>query len=119
MFRLVLIFRSQFFHNLRHFSSQAKERSTTHLFGITLKVCNSLRFATSTVHPSNFFTTPANFTGLPAVSFPAGYNSAELPIGIQAIGRHWQEHTLLRLALAGEHMVQRRIPKVFYDILEE
>ncbi len=47
--RLVLSLRSQFFHNRLHFSSQAKERSTTHLFGNTTKVCNSLRFITSTV----------------------------------------------------------------------
>jgi len=62
MLRLVLIVRSQFFHNLRHFSSQAKERSTTHLLGITLKVCSSLRFATSTTHPRDFFTPLANFS---------------------------------------------------------
>ncbi len=48
---LVLSLRSQFFHNRLHFSSQAKERSTTHLFGNTTKVCNSLRFITSTVAP--------------------------------------------------------------------
>ncbi len=49
--RLVLSFRSQFFHNLLHFSNQAKDLSTTHLFGNTAKVCNSLRFTTSTVAP--------------------------------------------------------------------
>ncbi len=76
-------------------------------------------FDMTTVFEIMRFTAPANFTGLPAVSFPAGYNSAELPIGIQAIGRHWQEHILLRLALAGEQMVQRRVPKVFYNILED
>ena len=61
IFILVLIFLSQFFHNLRHFSSHAKDRSTTHLFGIILKVCNSLRLAISTEHPSNSFTSSANF----------------------------------------------------------
>jgi len=65
------------------------------------------------------FVTPANFTGLPAISFPAGYNNVGLPIGMQAIGCYWQEHTLLRLALAGEQMVQRKVPKVFYNILED
>jgi hypothetical protein len=34
----VLIFRSQFLYNLRHFSIQEKERSTTHRFGITAKL---------------------------------------------------------------------------------
>ena len=50
--KLVLSFRSQFFHNLRHFSNQANDRSTTQRLGITAKVCNSLRFATSTVAPN-------------------------------------------------------------------
>ena len=46
--RLVLIKPSQFFHKRRHFSNQAKLRSTTQRLGITANVCNSLRFATST-----------------------------------------------------------------------
>ena len=37
--RLVLSFLSQFFQSRRHFSSQAKDRSTTHRFGSTTKVC--------------------------------------------------------------------------------
>ncbi len=63
------------------------------------------------------FTTPANLTGLPAISFPAGYNDAGLPIGMQAMGRAWQEATLLRLALAAEQCVERKAPQLRYDIL--
>ena len=63
------------------------------------------------------FTTQANFTGLPAISFPAGYNETGLPIGMQAIGRAWQEHTLLRLALAAEQIVERQAPQVYYEVL--
>ncbi len=47
--KLVLSHRSQFFHSRRFFSSQAKLRSTTQRFGMTLKVGNSLRFAICTV----------------------------------------------------------------------
>jgi Asp-tRNA(Asn)/Glu-tRNA(Gln) amidotransferase A subunit family amidase len=64
------------------------------------------------------FVTPANLTGLPAISFPAGYSGAGLPIGMQVIGRAWQEHTLLRLALAAEQAVERQAPRVYYGILE-
>jgi Asp-tRNA(Asn)/Glu-tRNA(Gln) amidotransferase A subunit family amidase len=64
------------------------------------------------------FATPANMTGLPAISFPAGYNSAGLPIGMQAIGHHWQEASLLGLALVAEQIVERRQPKVHYDLLK-
>ncbi len=65
------------------------------------------------------FTTQANFTGLPAISFPAGYDEAGLPIGMQAVGRAWQESTLLRLALVAEQIVERRAPQVHYELLAE
>ncbi len=64
------------------------------------------------------FATPANLTGLPAISFPAGYNDTGLPIGMQAMGRAWQEPTLLRLALAAEQAVERQAPRVYYEMLE-
>jgi Asp-tRNA(Asn)/Glu-tRNA(Gln) amidotransferase A subunit family amidase len=63
------------------------------------------------------FATPANMTGLPAISFPAGYTAAGLPIGMQAIGRAWDEITLLRLALAAERMVERQPPQIHYEVL--
>jgi Asp-tRNA(Asn)/Glu-tRNA(Gln) amidotransferase A subunit family amidase len=63
------------------------------------------------------FATPANLTGHPAISVPAGYDEEGLPIGIQFIGRAWQEHVLLRLAHAVEQIVERKTPQVFYKIL--
>lgn len=63
------------------------------------------------------FAPPANFTGFPAISFPAGYTAAGLPIGMQAMGRAWQEKILLRLAFAAENFVERKKPQIFYDIL--
>ena len=63
------------------------------------------------------FATPANLTGMPAISFPAGYTGAGLPVGLQAMGRPWQETTLLRLALAAEQHMERRAPKIQYPIL--
>ena len=55
---------------------------------------------------------------LPAISFPAGYTSAGLPLGMQAIARPWDEVTLMRLALAAEGVVERQAPKVFYRLLD-
>jgi Asp-tRNA(Asn)/Glu-tRNA(Gln) amidotransferase A subunit family amidase len=63
------------------------------------------------------FATPANMTGHPAISFPVGYTQKGLPIGMQAIGRAWEEHTLLRLALAAEQVVERKAPQTHYPIL--
>ncbi|MBN1147348.1 MAG: amidase [Anaerolineales bacterium] len=63
------------------------------------------------------FAPPANLVGLPAISFPAGYTAAGLPVGLQAIGRPWMEHSLLRLALAAEGLLERQPPQVHYQIL--
>jgi Asp-tRNA(Asn)/Glu-tRNA(Gln) amidotransferase A subunit family amidase len=60
---------------------------------------------------------PGNFCGLPAISFPAGYDQQGLPVGIQAIGRHWDEQLLLRIAHTAEQSIERREPAVCYHPL--
>ena len=54
-----------------------------------------------------------NLTGLPAISFPVGYNSEGMPIGMQAMGRHWEEHLLLRVAYNAEQRLTRRLPSTY------
>lgn len=44
------------------------------------------------------FTAPYNMSGQPAVSIPLHWNDAGLPIGVQLIGRPFDEITLVRLA---------------------
>jgi Asp-tRNA(Asn)/Glu-tRNA(Gln) amidotransferase A subunit family amidase len=60
---------------------------------------------------------PGNLAGLPAISFPAGYDNNGLPIGIQAMGRWWQENLLLRIAFNAEKLVERKKPGVFFELL--
>jgi aspartyl-tRNA(Asn)/glutamyl-tRNA(Gln) amidotransferase subunit A len=48
------------------------------------------------------FTVSANLAGLPAVSVPCGFTAERLPIGLQLIGRAFDEPTLLRVADAYE-----------------
>jgi Asp-tRNA(Asn)/Glu-tRNA(Gln) amidotransferase A subunit family amidase len=50
------------------------------------------------------FTFPFNQTGMPAVSVPSGFNKAGLPMGVQIIGRPFDEATILRAA----HAYQQR-----------
>ncbi|MCA9929975.1 MAG: amidase, partial [Anaerolineales bacterium] len=71
----------------------------------------------STVTELMRFATSGNLTGLPAISVPVGYDAAGLPIGMQLMGRHWQEHLLLQLAYVVEQVVERKRPSTFYDIL--
>lgn len=63
------------------------------------------------------FAAAANMTGLPAVTMPAGHDENGLPIGLQVMGRPWQEHVLLRIAAVAEQRVVRQPPKVHYRYL--
>jgi amidase len=45
-------------------------------------------------------------TGLPAISVPCGFTRDGLPVGLQIVGRHQQDLTVLQLAYAFEQATQ-------------
>ncbi|NOZ43059.1 MAG: Asp-tRNA(Asn)/Glu-tRNA(Gln) amidotransferase subunit GatA [Alphaproteobacteria bacterium] len=47
---------------------------------------------------NDVFTVPASLAGLPAISVPAGLSRARMPLGLQLIGRAFDEETMLRAA---------------------
>jgi aspartyl-tRNA(Asn)/glutamyl-tRNA(Gln) amidotransferase subunit A len=51
---------------------------------------------------NDLLTIPVNLAGLPGLSVRCGFTSASLPIGLQLIGRPYDEGTLLRVAHAYE-----------------
>jgi len=51
---------------------------------------------------NDVFTVTANLAGLPAISVPAGLSPEELPLGLQVIGKAFDEQTVLRVARAIE-----------------
>lgn len=53
-------------------------------------------------------TSPSNSTGLPAISVPCGFTSSRLPIGLQLIGRPFDEARLLQIAHAYESVSPAR-----------
>jgi aspartyl-tRNA(Asn)/glutamyl-tRNA(Gln) amidotransferase subunit A len=63
--------------------------------------------------PLTRYTRVFNLTGLPAISVPCGFSSEGLPIGLQLVGRAWDEATVLRAAYAYQmatEWTQRRPP---------
>jgi Asp-tRNA(Asn)/Glu-tRNA(Gln) amidotransferase A subunit family amidase len=52
------------------------------------------------------FTSLFNCAGNPAISFPAGFSSSGMPIGMQLAGRHLEEELLLRTVHAFQKSTQ-------------
>ncbi len=59
--------------------------------------------AVATPNPLTRCTFPLNLTGLPALSLPCGFDRQGLPVGLQIIGRPFDEATVLRVG----HTYQR------------
>ncbi|MDR3765239.1 MAG: Asp-tRNA(Asn)/Glu-tRNA(Gln) amidotransferase subunit GatA [Acidobacteriota bacterium] len=53
---------------------------------------------------SDIYTVTANLVGVPGISLPCGTNKEGLPLGIQILGKHFDEATVLRLAHAVEQV---------------
>ncbi|MHA1671679.1 MAG: amidase [Promethearchaeota archaeon] len=50
------------------------------------------------------YTYPFNMTGLPAASIPSGWTKSGLPIGMQIVGRRYDEKTVLQVSKAYEEI---------------
>jgi aspartyl-tRNA(Asn)/glutamyl-tRNA(Gln) amidotransferase subunit A len=48
----------------------------------------------------DIFTLPANLAGVPGIAFPVGFDSGQLPIGMQLMGPHFGEEALFKTAHA-------------------
>jgi aspartyl-tRNA(Asn)/glutamyl-tRNA(Gln) amidotransferase subunit A len=51
---------------------------------------------------NDVFTVPSSLAGLPGLSVPAGLSAEGLPLGLQVIGKAWDEQTVLDAGLALE-----------------
>jgi aspartyl-tRNA(Asn)/glutamyl-tRNA(Gln) amidotransferase subunit A len=54
---------------------------------------------------NDIFTVPVNLAGLPAISIPAGLDASGYPLGLQIIGKAFQEQEILNLAYAMEDKI--------------
>jgi aspartyl-tRNA(Asn)/glutamyl-tRNA(Gln) amidotransferase subunit A len=51
---------------------------------------------------ADIYTVTANLAGVPGISVPCGETKQKLPIGLQILGKHFDEGTILRVAAAYE-----------------
>jgi aspartyl-tRNA(Asn)/glutamyl-tRNA(Gln) amidotransferase subunit A len=60
---------------------------------------------------SDIHTIPVNLAGIPAISIPCGFSREGLPIGLQIMGKHFDEEMLLRVAYAFEQNTDFHLKK--------
>jgi aspartyl-tRNA(Asn)/glutamyl-tRNA(Gln) amidotransferase subunit A len=68
--------------------------------------------AESVIQRLTRFTRPINYLGLPSLSIPAGFTRGGLPVGMQLIGRSFDEAMLLRIGAAFQRLTDfhERVP---------
>ena len=83
--------------------------SPTPAFKLNEKVSDPL-----TMYLSDIYTIPINLAGIPAISLNCGYSKNNLPIGLQIIGKHFSEETILRAAFNFEQNceVEKKKPEI-------
>ncbi len=69
----------------------------TAAFGFDYKPSNPVE-----MYLNDVFTVPTSMAGLPGISVPAGLNKDGLPLGLQLIGKSYDEQTVLNIASALE-----------------
>ncbi|MEK6560131.1 MAG: Asp-tRNA(Asn)/Glu-tRNA(Gln) amidotransferase subunit GatA [Nitrospirota bacterium] len=55
---------------------------------------------------SDIFTISVNLAGIPAISIPCGFTEGELPVGLQILGKHFDEERILQAAYAYEQATE-------------
>jgi len=100
------LIRSDFEEAFRKVDVILSPTAPTPAFRIGEKVNDPLQMYLSDIH-----TIPVNLAGIPAISIPCGFSQEGLPIGLQLMGRHFDEGMLLRVAYAFEKNTEFHLKK--------
>ena len=60
--------------------------------------------AVEDIGPLVKFAAPTNFSGHPSITIPNGFSASGMPTGMQFIGRHGDESSIIRAAAAYEKL---------------
>lgn len=66
------------------------------------------------MYANDILTIPVNLAGVPGISVPCGFAANGLPLGLQMIGKHFDESTIYRAAHAFEQATDfhKQFPKL-------
>jgi len=89
------LIRQDFARAFEKFDALITPTAPTPAFRIGEKVDDPLQ-----MYLSDIFTIPCNLAGLPGISIPCGFSKEGLPIGLQILGKPFDEEKVLRVAHA-------------------
>jgi aspartyl-tRNA(Asn)/glutamyl-tRNA(Gln) amidotransferase subunit A len=83
--------------------------SPTAAFKLGEKIADPLQ-----MYLSDIFTISVNLAGVPGISIPCGFTTDNLPVGLQIIGKHFDEESILKVAYTYEQSTEwhRRRPNL-------
>jgi len=87
------LIRKDFDEAFKKFDAIVTPTSPTAAFKIGEKISDPL-----TMYLSDIFTISANLAGIPGVSIPCGFTKNNLPVGLQILGKPFDEETILKVA---------------------
>jgi aspartyl-tRNA(Asn)/glutamyl-tRNA(Gln) amidotransferase subunit A len=95
------LIRRDFERALERADAIALPTSPTAAFRLGERVSDPLQ-----MYLADVFTVGANLAGVPALSLPCGFGADSLPIGLQLVGRPFEESTILRVGRAYERATE-------------
>jgi aspartyl-tRNA(Asn)/glutamyl-tRNA(Gln) amidotransferase subunit A len=95
--RVRTLIKNDFDKAFKDFDAIITPTSPTVAFNLGEKIEDPLK-----MYLSDVFTISANLAGIPGISIPCGFNKNSLPIGLQILGKPFDEETILRIAYAYE-----------------
>ncbi|GAI98689.1 unnamed protein product, partial [marine sediment metagenome] len=103
------LIKNDFDKAFKDFDAIITPTSPTVAFSLGEKIEDPLK-----MYLSDVFTISANLAGIPGISIPCGFNKNSLPIGLQILGKPFDEKTILRIAYAYEQNTEwhKRRPKI-------
>ncbi|MBC7188646.1 Asp-tRNA(Asn)/Glu-tRNA(Gln) amidotransferase subunit GatA [Candidatus Aerophobetes bacterium] len=101
--RVRTLIRRDFEKAFEKFDALITPTSPTVAFKVGEKVQDPLQ-----MYLSDIFTISANLAGIPGISIPCGFGKDNLPVGLQILGKPFDEGTILRIAYAYEQNTEWR-----------
>jgi aspartyl-tRNA(Asn)/glutamyl-tRNA(Gln) amidotransferase subunit A len=107
--RVRTLIKKDFEEAFKHCDAIITPTAPTTAFKLGAKIKDPLQ-----MYLSDIYTISINLAGLPALSLPCGFDNEGMPIGLQIIGKHFDESTVLRVAYAYEQATQwhKRKPRL-------